>query len=120
MYFTDSHEWIKVEDGLGTVGVTAHAKRELGEIVYLQLPDIGRQVKAGENVVVLESTKAAADIYAPVSGEIVAVNDVVRAAPDILNESPEELGWLFQIRLSNLQELDSLMNRSSYQHLVDS
>lgn len=120
MYFTDSHEWIKVEDGLGTVGVTAHAKQELGEIVYLELPEIGRQVRVGEEVVILESTKAAADIYAPVSGEIVAVNDVVRNAPDVLNQSPEEMGWLFKIRLSNPEELNALMNRSSYQRLVQS
>ncbi len=117
MYFTDSHEWIKVEDGLGTVGVTTHAKNELGEIVYIQLPEIGRQVKAGEEVVILESTKAAADIYAPVSGEIVAVNN---ASPELLNQSPEEFGWLFKIRLSNPEELRALMNRSSYQQLVDS
>lgn len=120
MYFTDSHEWIRVEDGLGTVGVTAHAKNELGEIVYLELPEIGRQVKAGEEVVILESTKAAADIYTPVSGEIVAVNETVRAAPDLLNQSPEESGWLFKIRLSNPQELGFLMTRSAYQQLVDS
>jgi len=120
MYFTDSHEWIKVEDGLGTVGVTTYAKQELGEIVYLELPEIGRQVKAGEEVVILESTKAAADIYAPVSGEIVAVNDAVRNAPDLLNQSPEEMGWLFKIRLSNSEELNALMNRTSYQRLVQS
>lgn len=120
MYFTDSHEWIKVEDGLGTVGVTAYAKQELGEIVYLELPEIGRQVKAGEEVVILESTKAAADIYAPVSGEIVAINDAVRNAPDLLNQSPEEMGWLFKIRLSNSEELNGLMNRNSYQRLVQS
>lgn len=120
MYFTDSHEWIKVEDLLGTVGVTAHAQKELGEIVYLELPEIGRKVKAGEEVVVLESTKAAADIYAPVSGEIVAINPAVKSAPDLLNQSPEDLGWLFRIRLSNPQELNILMNRNSYQRLVES
>jgi glycine cleavage system H protein len=120
MYFTDSHEWIKVEGDVGTVGITAHAKKELGEIVFLQLPDIGREVTVGENVVILESTKAAADIYSPVSGQIVAVNDAVRNAPDLLNQSPEDIGWLFQIRLSNLQELDALMARNSYQRLVDS
>jgi glycine cleavage system H protein len=119
MHFTDTHEWINVEGDLGTVGITAYAKRELGEIVYLELPAVGRQVKAGEEVVILESTKAAADIYTPVSGEIVAVNEEVRASPELLNQSPEEKGWLFQIRLSNLQELDNLMSQSSYQHLVD-
>jgi glycine cleavage system H protein len=119
MYFTDSHEWIKVEGDLGTVGVTAHAKKELGEIVYLELPEIGREVKVGEEVVILESTKAAADIYAPVSGQIVAVNDAVRNAPQLLNDSPEDIGWLFQILLSNPQELDALMTRNSYQQLID-
>jgi glycine cleavage system H protein len=113
MFFTDSHEWVNSE---GKVGITAYAKRELGEIVYLLLPEIGRFVKAGEEVVVLESTKAAADIYAPVSGEIIAINN----APELLNQSPEEGGWLFQIRLSNPQELEALMNRSAYQLLVES
>ncbi len=120
MYFTDSHEWINVEGDVGKVGVTAYAKKELGEVVYLELPEIGRQVKAGEEVVILESTKAAADIYAPVSGEIIAVNDLVRNTPDILNQSPENEGWLFLIRLSDPQELNSLMTRSSYQQLVQS
>jgi glycine cleavage system H protein len=120
MYFTDSHEWINVDGDLGKVGITSYAKRELGEIVYVEFPEIGRQVKAGEEVVILESTKAAADIYAPVSGEIVAVNEAVKQSPEMLNQSPEEAGWLFQIRLSNLGELDSLSNRSTYQKLVDS
>jgi glycine cleavage system H protein len=118
MYFTDSHEWISVDGDLGKVGITAYAGRELGEVVYLQLPEVGRQVKAGEEVVILESTKAAADIYAPVSGEIVAVNEALRSSPDILNQSPEDRGWLFQIRLSNVKELDQLMTQSSYQKLV--
>jgi glycine cleavage system H protein len=78
------------------------------------------KLKLGEEVVILESTKAAADIYAPVSGEIVAVNDAVRNAPDLLNQSPEEMGWLFKIRLSNSEELNALMNRTSYQRLVQS
>ncbi len=120
MYFTDSHEWIKVEGDVGKIGVTAYAQRELGEIVYIELPAIGKVVKAGEEAVVLESTKAAADIYAPVSGEIVAVNDAVRQTPDLLNQSPEENGWLFKIRLSNPEELDGLMNRTAYQQLVQS
>ena len=116
MFFTDSHEWINVEGDIGKVGVTAHAKKELGEIVYLELPQIGRHVKAGEEVVILESTKAAADIYSPVSGEIIAVNDV----PHLLNDSPEKEGWLFQIRLSNPEELNKLMTRSSYQQTIGS
>ena len=120
MYFTDSHEWIQVEENVGRVGITAFAKKELGEIVYLQLPEVGRKVRAGEEVVILESTKAAADIYAPVSGEIIAVNEAAAATPEFLNRSPEQEGWLFQIRLSNPAELNHLMNRASYETLISS
>jgi glycine cleavage system H protein len=120
MFFTDSHEWIEVEGDLGRVGITAHAQKELGDIVYVELPTVGKEIRAGEETVILESTKAAADIYAPVSGEIVAVNDEIKHSPQLLNESPEERGWLFQIRLSNLEELSSLMNKAAYQQLIDS
>jgi glycine cleavage system H protein len=119
MFFTDSHEWIQVDGDLGRVGITSHAQKELGDIVYLELPEVGLKVKAGEEVVILESTKAAADIYAPVSGEIVAVNEAIRNSPELLNESPEQAGWLFQIRLSNPRELDGLMSRNAYQQLID-
>lgn len=115
MYYTDSHEWIDAE---GKIGITTHAQQELGEIVFLQLPQIGRHVRAGEEVVVLESTKAAADIYTPVSGEIIAVNEELLRSPGLLNHSPETQGWLFQMRLSHLQELETLMNRDAYIQLV--
>ena len=118
MYFTDSHEWVQVEGNSGKVGITAFAKKELGEIVYLQLPEVGRKVQAGEEVVILESTKAAADIYAPVSGEIVAVNEAAAQNPELLNRSPEQEGWLFQIRLSDPSELDDLMDKAAYENLV--
>lgn len=120
MYFTDTHEWIQVEGNIGKVGITAFAKKELGEVVYLQLPQVGRNIKAGEEVVILESTKAAADIYAPVSGEVVAVNEAAASTPEFLNRSPEQEGWLFQIRLSNPSELDHLMNRATYESLISS
>lgn len=120
MFFTDSHEWIEVQGDLGKVGITSHAQKELGDIVYLELPSIGRKIHAGEEAVILESTKAAADIYAPVSGEIVAVNEEIKQSPQLLNESPEEKGWLFQVRLSNLDELDGLMNKTAYHQLIDS
>lgn len=115
MLFTDSHEWIDTE---GRIGMTEYAQRELGEIVYLQLPPLGRHIRAGEEVVVLESTKAAADIYAPVSGEIIAVNEELLGSPDLLNQSPQEKGWLFQVRLSDPQELEALMDHAAYLRLV--
>lgn len=117
MFYTDSHEWVDQE---GKIGITAYAQRELGEIVYIQLPKLGRHVKAGEEVVVLESTKAAADIYSPVSGEIVAINEELASFPDLLNQSPEEKGWLFKIRISHPEELDKLMDRTAYLSLVSS
>lgn len=115
MLYTDSHEWINNE---GKIGITAYAQKELGEIVYLQLPGLKRVVRAGEEVVVLESTKAAADIYAPVSGEIIQINEALLLAPELLNQSPEELGWLFQIRPSKPEEFQSLMDHAAYLKLV--
>ncbi len=118
MYFTDSHEWIKVDEDIGTVGITVHGKRELGDIVYLEFPPQGKRIKIGEEVVVLESTKAAADLYAPVTGEIILVNTALHDSLDFLNNDPEMAGWLFKIRLSNLEELNFLMNRDQYTQFI--
>lgn len=107
MKFTESHEWIEVENGVGTVGITELAQQELGEVVYIELPLVGKKVKAGEEVAVLESTKAAADIYSPVSGEIVEINP-----------APQKEGWLFKIRLSDTKELDLLLDKDAYLTLV--
>lgn len=108
--FADSHEWIKVEGDIGVVGISAHARKELGEIIFIQLPQIGAKLQLGEEAAVLESTKAAADIYAPVSGEVTEVN------PDYqkINTSPEEEGWLFKIKISSPSELDNLLDREQY------
>src|SRR5579863_2931628 len=97
MKFTDSHEWIKVENGIGTVGITDQAQRELGEVVYVELPAVGKQVKAGQEVAVLESTKAAADIYSPVSGEVIEINQKLLDFVHYINQSAEQGGWLFKI-----------------------
>lgn len=107
--YTESHEWIEVNDQVGTVGITDHAQRELGEIVYVELPKIGQEVNSGEEAAVLESTKAAADIYTPVSGTVVAVNEQLIDHAKLVNSSPEEAGWLFQLRLTNLSELEPLL-----------
>lgn len=114
MKFSDSHEWIVVEDGLGTVGISEHAQKELGEIVYVELPEVGRSVSAGKEAAVLESTKAAADVYSPVSGVVESVNKNLSTAPDLVNRSPEKEGWIYTIRLSNPSELEALMSEEVY------
>ena len=118
MKFTESHEWIKVENGIGTVGITDHAQKELGEVVYVELPAVGKQVKAGQEVAVLESTKAAADIYSPVSGEIVEINQKLVDFIHQINASAEKEGWLFKIKLANHAETEKLLKRKDYLDLV--
>ena|SRR3989338_8709191 len=116
--FTKSHEWLEVKERTGTVGVTQYAQKELGEIVYVQLPKVGQIVKAGQEIAVLESTKAAADVYSPVSGKIVAVNEKVLAEPGLVNRAPESSGWLFQVDVSHGKEVDALLSKTEYQHLT--
>jgi glycine cleavage system H protein len=118
MRFTESHEWIKVENGIGTVGITDHAQKELGEVVYVELPSVGKQVKAGDEVAVLESTKAAADIYSPVSGEIVEINQKLGDFIHEINASAEAEGWLFRIKLAEPTEAEKLLDKQEYLNLV--
>lgn len=120
MRFTESHEWINIESGIGTVGITDHAQKELGEVVYVELPAVGKKVKAGEEVAVLESTKAAADIYSPVSGEIVEINQRLGDFIHEINASAESQGWLFKIKLADAKEVEALLDRQGYANLVSS
>lgn len=115
MKFNDTHEWIEVKEGIGTVGVSNHAQHELGDIVYVELPKVGKTVKVGEEAAVLESTKAAADVYSPVTGTIVEVNTKLSSASELVNKSPEEEGWLFKIKLDHPEELEKLMDAKDYQ-----
>jgi len=114
MKFSKTHEWVKVDGHIATVGISDYAQKELGEIVYVELPKIGHAVRAQDEVVVLESTKAAVDIYSPVSGEIIAVNEHLHTHPDKINHAAESEGWLFKIRLQDSQELDLLMSDQDY------
>lgn len=114
MKFTQSHEWIDVKGGVATVGVSNYAQEELGDIVYVELPTVGKIVKAGDEVAVLESTKAAADVYTPVSGEIVEVNEKLKDASDLVNSSPQDQGWIFKLNLTNQEELEKLMEEEQY------
>lgn len=118
MRFTESHEWIKLQGKTGIVGITHHAQKELGDIVFVELPKVGAKVKKGDEVCVLESTKAAADVYAPVSGKITAVNEALKKGPSFINQSAESDGWLFQIEVENPSEVEKLLSRSEYETLI--
>jgi glycine cleavage system H protein len=118
MKYTETHEWIKVDNGIGIVGITQYAQKELGDIVYVELPKTHKNVKAREEAVVLESTKAAADVYSPVSGTILEVNSKLSNAPELVNQSPESEGWLYKIRLSDPKELNQLLEKDAYEKLT--
>ncbi len=112
--YTRSHEWVRVEGAEAVVGITDHAQRELTDIVYVELPPIGKVVEANKECAVIESVKTASDIYAPVSGEVVAVNTELESAPQLVNQDPYGKGWLFRVRLSNPAEIDSLLTAEQY------
>jgi glycine cleavage system H protein len=115
MHFTKDHEWIDVADGVATVGVTAYAAEQLGDVVFVELPEVGKTVKAGDNLAVVESVKAASDIYAPVGGEVVAVNADLAELPETVNEAPESRGWFARLKLADPAELGQLMDRPGYE-----
>ena len=118
--YRDSHEWVRKEaDGTFTVGITEHAQELLGDMVFVDLPEVGNSYAAGEECAVAESVKAASDIYAPVSGEIVAVNDALGDAPELVNSEPYVPGWLFKIKPSDESELDSLLDADAYKASID-
>lgn len=115
LHYSDSHEWIDPADpSAAAVGVSDHAQAELTDVVYLELPAVGRTVAKGEAIAVIESVKAANDIYSPVSGEIVAVNEALTEDPGAVNTDPYGAGWMFRIRLSDPVEIESLMNAEAY------
>jgi glycine cleavage system H protein len=118
--YAKSHEWARVEDdGTITVGISDHAQDALGDVVYVELPEMGADVVASGEAGVVESVKAASDIYAPVSGTIIAVNTALEDAPETVNESPYEDGWFFKLKPSDLGELENLMDMSTYQKLCE-
>lgn len=116
--FTREHEWIRVEDGVGTVGITDYAQRQLGDVVYVELPEVGRELGKGEAAAVVESVKAASEVYAPVSGRVVEVNGELPDRPELVNQDPEGAGWFFKIEIADPSELDSLMDREAYDAYV--
>lgn len=118
--YAATHEWVRDEgDGTVTVGITDHAQDSLGDVVYVELPEVGATVAAADEVAVVESVKAASDIYAPVSGEIIAINELLEDEPGTVNGSPYEDGWFFKIRMSDASELESLLDADGYNEAAE-
>jgi glycine cleavage system H protein len=116
--FTDQHEWVRVEGDAGVVGITKYATEQLGDVVYVELPQIGRNVIKGGEAAVVESVKAASEIYAPVGGAVTAVNEALNADPAKVNGDPEGEGWFFKLKLADLGELSKLMTKAQYDEYV--
>jgi glycine cleavage system H protein len=116
--YSNEHEWIRVEGDVGTIGITNYAQEQLGDVVFVDVPAVGRKVAKGESVAVVESVKAASDIFAPVSGEIVEGNAALANSPGDVNAEPMGKGWFFKIKLSNKSELDGLMDEAAYNTFV--
>jgi len=113
--YTKEHEWVRVEEGVATVGITDHAQRELGDIVYVEVPKVGTHVERGKSFAVVESVKAASEIYAPVSGEVIAANEALAATPELLNSAPHSDGWIAKIKLSVPEEIAQLLSSTDYE-----
>lgn len=120
IYYTEEHEWISVEGATGTVGITDHAQEQLGDITFVELPEAGSTVKKGDSVSVVDSVKAASDVYTPVSGEVTEVNPKLEDEPELVNTSAEADGWLFKITLSDTSELEGFMDEAAYKEFVES
>jgi glycine cleavage system H protein len=117
--FTPDHEWIRLQGDLAVIGITDYAQSQLGDVVYVELPEIGRQVEKGKEAAVVESVKAASEVYAPVSGEVAEVNDAIAADPAKVNADPMGEGWFIKLRLADPKELDGLMDEEAYQRFVE-
>ena len=118
--YTKEHEYIRVEGDTGVVGITDYAQGQLGDVVFVELPEVGRTVTKGGEAAVVESVKAASEVYAPVSGEVVAVNDELEGAPGTVNEDPTGRGWFLKLKVENPSELDDLMTEEQYREFVES
>jgi glycine cleavage system H protein len=120
VYFTKEHEWISVDGDTATVGISNHAQEQLGDIVFAEVPEAGRRLTKGQEAAVVESVKAASDVYAPVSGQVTEGNAALADDPALINSDPEGEGWFFKLRLSNSGELDGLMDEAAYRDFVAS
>lgn len=117
-YFTEDHEWLRVEDGIATVGITDHAQDQLGDLVFVQLPDVGASLSKGDAAVVVESVKAASDVYAPLDGEVTEVNEATASDPALINSAATTDGWLWKMKLSNTDQLSGLLDEAGYKAII--
>ncbi|MEZ0242005.1 MAG: glycine cleavage system protein GcvH [Sphingomonas sp.] len=117
-YYTEDHEWVEVDGDIGTVGISDYAQGQLGDIVFVEVPDEGKEIGKGDDIAVVESVKAASDVYSPVSGTVIEGNPALADTPELVNEDPEGDGWFFKITLSDPSEVESLMNESAYAEFV--
>jgi glycine cleavage system H protein len=118
--YTRDHEWIRLDGDVGTVGISNYAQSQLGDIVFVELPEVGRTLAKGSEAAVVESVKAASDVYAPASGEVIEVNEALEGAPATVNEDAEGKGWFMRVKLANIGELEELMTAEAYEQYVES
>ncbi|MCD1266503.1 MULTISPECIES: glycine cleavage system protein GcvH [Shinella] len=116
--FTEEHEWLKIENGVATVGITTHAAEQLGDLVFVELPEVGASFEKGGDAATVESVKAASDVYCPLDGEIVEINEAITADPSLVNSDPQGAGWFFKLKLANAADADSLLDEAAYKELV--
>ena len=120
MRFTKDHEWIALDGDIATVGITNYAAEQLGDVVFVELPGVGRSLAVGDGLAVVESVKAASDVYSPITGEVTEVNDQLTGSPETVNQSPEQNAWFAKVKLSNPSEVDALMDRAAYEAYLQS
>ena len=116
--YTKEHEWVRLDGDIATMGITAYAAEQLGDVVFVELPEVGRALKKGDGGAVVESVKAASDVYAPVSGEVMETNAALDASPQTVNEAPETDGWLMKLKVADASEVDGLMDEAAYRDFV--
>jgi glycine cleavage system H protein len=119
-FYAESHEWIKIDGDTGTIGITDFAQKQLGDVVYVELPKVGTQLDFHQSFGVVESVKAVSDMYSPVAGEVIEVNEALNDSPELLNESPHEKGWILRIKVKDEAELQKLMSVSDYERFLES
>lgn len=119
IFYTKEHEWIRVNEGSGVVGISAYASEQLGDVVFVELPENGVKANQGDNIAVVESVKAASEVYSPVSGEVIKTNEDLSVSPELVNEDPIGRGWFFEIKVSNPEELQNLMDEDSYRKFLE-
>ena len=117
--YTKEHEWLSIDDDMAIVGISDHAQEQLGEIVFVDLPDVGQTVEKDGDMAVVESVKAASDVYAPISGEVVEINETLEDAPAQVNDSPEDKGWFCKLKIANPKELEDLMDADAYKAFLE-